>query len=346
MTGDSAEIGDLLRDSARALLAAHTGSERAARVRLQGNADPAMWARFAEQGWLVARLPEELGGLGLGTAELAVIAAELGAAGASDPLVMGGFLPGALLARLPAEATPWAELLQGEPLAVALSAWPLVPENGTLTFDLLDHGSTVLLAVAGEAGTELRAVERAALSVTLKRDLPDGTRRLTATVSTAIVAAAPLLGKGEPVGEAWMMARVEAGLLLAHQQMGAARAIFETTLEHCRDRVQFGKPIAEFQAVRHKLADLAIALELGGAALARAMRDLAGYHGAMPRVADTAMTMARAGIQLHGALGFTEESRISGHIRLAMTLGPIMGTPAYHRAIVWQRFREARHAAG
>ncbi|NEB16988.1 acyl-CoA dehydrogenase family protein, partial [Streptomyces coelicoflavus] len=133
-----------------------------------------------------------------------------------------------------------------------------------------------------------------------------------------------------------------AALATAAQSLGLGRALLARTVEYVKQRTQFGVPVGSFQAVKHRLADTLIALEFAeplvhGAALALAAgspeagRDVAA---AKATAGEAAHRAARTALQLHGAVGYTDELDLSLWIRKARPLRDAWGTPAACRARV------------
>lgn len=145
-----------------------------------------------------------------------------------------------------------------------------------------------------------------------------------------LLAAGPLLA--EAVGCAARWARLAA----AAQAVGVAEELLRRTVAYVKQRTQFGVPIGSFQAVKHRLADTLLAVEFArplvyGAALTLAPGDLAAAKAA---AGEAAYTAARAALQLHGAIGYTEELDLSLWLRKARPLRDAWGTPAACRAEV------------
>jgi len=131
-------------------------------------------------------------------------------------------------------------------------------------------------------------------------------------------------------------------LASAAQLLGAGEALLEQTVRHARQRVQFGRPVGAFQAVQHRLADVAIGLEFArpllyaaaiglGAADPAAARDVSA---AKITCADAAHRAARAALQVHGAVGYTQELDLGLWLAKVRALLPAWGTQAEHRALV------------
>jgi alkylation response protein AidB-like acyl-CoA dehydrogenase len=135
----------------------------------------------------------------------------------------------------------------------------------------------------------------------------------------------------------------EAGTLAcAAQLLGAGRALLEASVSHARQRSQFGRPIGSFQAVKHQLADVAIGLEfarplLDAAAVAvtdgesSAARDVSAAKVACTSAAQRA---ARAALQVHGAIGYTQEHDLHLWLTKVRALAGAWGSQAGHRARV------------
>jgi len=123
-----------------------------------------------------------------------------------------------------------------------------------------------------------------------------------------------------------------AALLCAAQLLGAGRALLELTVEHAKQRIQFGRPIGSFQAVKHRLAEVLIGLEfarplLHAAAITLAPQDISA---AKVRCGDAAQAAARAALQIHGAIAYTREYRASLWLAKTTALASAWGTRAHH----------------
>lgn len=125
-------------------------------------------------------------------------------------------------------------------------------------------------------------------------------------------------------------------LACAAQLLGAGRAMLEMSVEYAKQRVQFGQPIGRFQAVKHKLTDVFIALEFARPLLYAAASSYEPRDISAAKVAcgDAAYLAARSALQVHGAIGYTEEFALSLWFTKVRDLIPAWGTPAEHRARV------------
>jgi alkylation response protein AidB-like acyl-CoA dehydrogenase len=134
----------------------------------------------------------------------------------------------------------------------------------------------------------------------------------------------------------------EATLATAAYLLGVMSRAFEITLDYLRVRKQFDKPIGSFQALQHRATDLKIQIELTRASVTAAARILdngpaggrasAAVSQAKHRASEAVMLVTRESIQLHGAIGYTDESDIGLFIRKAMTLANSFGSARAHRA--------------
>ena len=140
-----------------------------------------------------------------------------------------------------------------------------------------------------------------------------------------------------PTGEAWqadVRRAYEFGALAsAAQLVGAAEALRDAAVDYARQRTQFGRVIGSYQAIKHKLADVHIAIELArplvyGAALSLDPRDVSAAKAAG---SDAALLAARSALQTHGAIGFTQEHDLSLLLLRVQALRSAWGTPELHR---------------
>ncbi|MEA3301423.1 MAG: acyl-CoA dehydrogenase [Pseudomonadota bacterium] len=310
--------------------------------------DNSLWEAMAELGWLGLALPESLGGAGLGAAEATVIAGGLGRWLLPAPYVPCALLPSVVLARCataPLAAGLAARLAAGEE-ALTL-AWQEQPgqldaaaSTATRWVDgLLDgvklfvadpsaDGTLLVLARDGAGDPLLAAVPANAPGVTLDRQAAGQGSLATVVFARVPVTPDQVLSSGEAALAAMDAALASGRIAMGAWLSGVASSCLDKTLGHLRDRQQFGKPLAAFQALRHRCVDLRIALELANASWRHALdafqRDpadtatLAAIAAAKARCADTALAVAREAIQMHGAMGFVEEGGVGHYLRAAL----------------------------
>lgn len=316
------------RDFARSLDGLLSSSDTPAAIRswAAGDHGPgrALWARLAEAGLFSLAVPERHEGLGPLPVELAVSLTELGRHAAPGPVVET-VAAAALLDRLGDEglaATHLPGIASGSVMAslclTAIGPYALDADAADAVFVV--DGDT--LRLAGETGP----VQPSA----------DPGRRLSRPSGGTVLA------QGPAVASAAAHAADVAALATAAQALGVGRTLLARTVEHVTRRTQFGVAIGSFQAVKHRLADTLLALEFAeplvhGAALALASDDKdAGREIAAAKVTagEAAYRAARTALQLHGAVGYTDELDLSLWIRKARPLRDAWGTPGACRARV------------
>ncbi|MFF5370154.1 acyl-CoA dehydrogenase family protein [Streptomyces sp. NPDC013187] len=285
----------------------------------------ALWARLAEAGVFALAVPEEHEGLGPLPVELTVAFGELGRHAVPGPLAETA-AAGALLGRLGGDAAhAWLpQLMSGKAVA---SLCVLSPGGSPYALDA--DAADAVFVVDGDT-------VRLAASHGPVQSSADPARRLARPLGGAVLA------QGPAVTAAAAYAADVAALVTAAQALGLGRSLLERTVEYVRQRTQFGVTVGSFQAVKHRLADTLIALEFArplvhAAALALAAGDpAAGREVAAAKVSacEAAYGAARTALQLHGAVGYTEEPDLSLWIRKARPLRAVWGTPAACRARV------------
>ena len=290
----------------------------------------ALWRKLAGAGVTALAVPEKWGGLGAGPLDTVVACEELGHHAVPGPVAESvAVVPGLIAALADGTASPvlgdaLPRLAAGDLIAtLALPPWlPYAPDAAA--------AGLVLLAETGTSGTHLlwlaepgarhRSVDRA-------RSLSEVSRREVLAHGPAVAAA---------VAEAF-----QAGALTtAAQLLGAGRALLAASVRHAGQRIQFGRPVGAFQAVKHHLADVAIGLEFARPLLdAAAIALAAGDRGAARDVSaakvactEAARRAARAALQVHGAIGYTEEHDLHLWLMKVRALAGTWGSQAEHRA--------------
>jgi len=361
-TTTTAELAEL-RTAVRDFLSAKSGEEQVRQVmESERGYDEAVWAQMAEQlGLQALALPAEHGGDGYGFVELAVVLEEMGRALLPSPFLSTIVLAGSALvaagdagaqaAHLPGIAT--GKTTATLAVAEADGAWDTASlattairgdKGWTLRGEkcfVLDGATADLILVVArtDEGPTLFSVggDAPGLTRTPLRTL-DATRRL-ARLDLADV---PAVAVGEPGAAAAVVDRVLdlAMTALAAEQVGGARACLEASASYARERVQFGRPIGSFQAVKHKCADMLVRLQLADAAAREAADAVAGVDGAPdPGVAaavahvvcsEAYMFVAAENIQVHGGIGFTWEHPAHLYYRRAKSSQLLFGGPAVY----------------
>ncbi|RAU98033.1 acyl-CoA dehydrogenase [Mycobacterium colombiense] len=299
------EERELLRETVAALVAKHAGpaAVRAAMESDKGY-DESLWQLLCEQvGAAALVIPEELGGAGGELADAATVLQELGRALVPSPLL------GTTLAEL-------ALLSATEPDATTLEALAEGAAIGALVFDAdyVVNGDIADVVVAVEDGRLSRWTRFRAEPVTTM----DPTRRLARLTAE----------ETEPIGTDPGLADT-AAILLAAEQIGAAQRCLELTVEYAKDRVQFGRPIGSFQALKHRMADLYVTVSAAKAVVAEACDAPSPTNAATARLAATEAlnVVAAEGIQLHGGIAITWEHDMHLYFKRAHGSAHLLDSP-------------------
>ena len=350
----------MLRDSVAAFAQRFDGA-RALRARRGAgrDLDRDIWSAMAEAGWLGLMLPEDLGGAGLGMSEQAILSEALGRALITEPLAQLSVFSGTLLAgaELGPERTRLAEGLISGSLVVS-PVWQTTDGGFAAVTATIDGAGVTLSGTAGlvvaAASADVFLVvaqsndERVLISVPAgsnglslsERPTVDGATLAELRFDNCHVPAEQVLAHGL-LGSGLLEEAIQATrLTLAAELAGAGSKALEATVDYTRERVQFGKPIASFQAIQHRLVDMWSAAEFSCAAIVNALERLADEPGkpaalavlaAKARAGDAAVDITRKAIHLHGAMGFTDECDIGLYMKRAVNLNATLGNPAQLR---------------
>jgi acyl-CoA dehydrogenase len=318
----------------------------------------ALWQALGEQGWLAVLVPEEHDGIGLGLLDAAVLARAFGAGTVPGPW-LGTVLAGEAI-RLAGSKEQQAELLPGFAAgerkgAVALvrqgssnlpTSAPATVADGALTgrLELVEYAAVadhLVVAAAGPDGTGLYLVDPAGAGVTITPvEALDRTVRL-ATVELASAPAVALENSSPEVVQDLLDA---AAVLVSNDLVGIARKALTDTVEYDKQRVQFGKPVGSFQAIKHDLADLhnAITFAEHAATYAAHAADVdaddrrLAVSIAKAKAAEAADTAVSAMIQYHGGIGYTWEHDTHFYFKRSKRLEGAYGDAAQHRERIAQ----------
>jgi alkylation response protein AidB-like acyl-CoA dehydrogenase len=340
------ELVALVSYSAQRMLRDAGGVGRARALRFTDPGfDRSMMARMGEAGWIGLRLPEAGGGAASSAGALCALSQELGAALAPEPVVAAG-LSAALLAGCGADDARRAAVLQGKRYTPVLwqeehdgLALPTRPDSERLYVPFAFAADALLVPVpAPGSGFTLVEVDPRDVEFIAQRT-QDGGQLCTVRPVKAFIGRA--LG---PLPNAVLAAALdEAALAMAATLLGVAEAAFAMTLEHLRTRRQFGQPIGSFQALRHRAADMKMQLELTRASVESAASDAAALEREAPRRAvsrakvrasEAALAITEGAIQMHGAIGYTDEHDIGLYLRKTMALANQFGSADWHRGRV------------
>lgn len=288
-------------------------------------------------------VPEKFGGAGASWREAAVVAEELGRAVAPVPHLGVSMAIAALLALEDEDLLP--QVAAGERIAavaVPLSTPPGPPRRqatgdgdgpaGTVTSVADALPADTLLVFAGDA---LYAVDGAAARPVTSLDL---TRRLADVSFDG--APARRLASGAAAAQAWERAHLTGGALLASEQLGIAEWCLATTVEYVRTRYQFGRPVGSFQALKHRLAELWVAITQARAVARYAAGCLAdddpdtavAVSLAQAHCGPVAVRAAEECLQMHGGIAMTWEHPTHLYLKRAKSDAIALGTAERHRS--------------
>jgi hypothetical protein len=273
------------------------------------------WPALAELGVTALAVPTERGGLGADPTDLVVAFEELGHHAVPGPLVETLAAVPALLAAL--DDTRWLPDLASGDLVASLAFPPHLPCAA-------DADAAGLVLAVEESTVRLATVGGPALSTA------DPSRRLFAIEPGAVLAiGSEALAAAERAFDLGVLA-------CAAELLGAGRAMLELAVGYVKQRTQFGRPIGSFQAVKHHLADVHVALELARPLLYGAALSLTPYDVSAAKIAATqaAQRAARTALQVHGAIGYTLEYDLARWLTRVRALAQSWGTLPTHRARV------------
>ena len=301
------ELDEQQRDFAASIDAALGGADLPGAVRAWSAGDLVpgrkVWEQLANLGVTALAVPERFDGIEAHPVDLVVALERLGRWCVPGPVAESIAVAPVLLA----EDERSAELASGELIATVA-----LPPHMPRAVDT-DAAGLVLLAT-DDGVTEAVPDDR--------HESVDPSRRLYDVTAT---------------GEAWQADVKRAyefgALATAAQLVGAAEALRDAAVDYAKQRSQFGRVIGSYQAIKHKLADVHIAIELArplvyGAALTLTPRDVSAAKAA---ASEAALLAARAGLQTHGAIGFTQEHDLSLWLLRVQALRSAWGTPEEHR---------------
>jgi alkylation response protein AidB-like acyl-CoA dehydrogenase len=329
--------------------------------------DPAVWKQMGEQLGLQGLIvPEDFGGHGFSYVELGVVLEEMGRALLCAPyfstVVLAGntlihsgddaakkdYLPGIASGETVATLAftepsgKWDEAGITMEAAKKGDAWVL---NGTKSF-VLDGAMANLILVAARTGNgvSLFAVDGDASGLTrTSLSTMDQTRKQAKLEFSDTPAR--LIGAE---GEGWKTLSTVldlAAVALAAEQVGGAQKVLDMSVEYAKVRIQFGRPIGSFQAIKHKCADMLLEVESAKSAAYYGMWCASEMNDELPSVASLAKAYcseayfhsAAENIQIHGGIGFTWEHPAHLYFKRAKSSELLFGDPTYHRELLAQR---------
>ena len=350
-----------LQEAAAGLLGARCTTARVRQVADTGrHLDDDLWRAMAEQGWPAVELGEAQGGLGLGLVEVAVLCEQLGrhlapvpfggtvlALGALRRAVDGGALDAQTpLADVPLDA--WIERLAAGAARGAL-CWPagagaLAAEPGPDGWRLTGRAAPVVygpeadvLVAWATPGGQAAPARLFALANTDPRPVAQPAMDRTRSLAWLELDAQPALALGDEGAADALLDRALAAL--SAEMLGAASTVLEMTVQYSKDRVQFGRPIGSFQAVKHRCADMLVDVEgMRSAAYYAAWAVGAGDPDASAAASaakvwcsDAARRVMGSGLQVHGGIGFTWEHDLHLYLKRSQLDQVTLGDAPFHR---------------
>ncbi len=338
-----------LRDGARELLDA-VASPAAVRKSFDGagGTDAALWRAMVDQGWPALAQPESNGGLGLGVVEVAVMLEEIGRHAAPAPFASTVLVLAALelidQSEFPFVAEMTTSLIAGESLACV--AWSRNPDAVRATPEakgwvltgrpdpILDApGASFVLVVAttpdgrGLFGVNL-AVDEIKAEPVMDRTRSLGWLHLDATPAWRVG------------GEDAVIRLVDMGAVFSSAEMlGGATRVLDMAVEYAKDRIQFGRPIGSFQAIKHRCADMLVDVEgmrsstYWAAWCLSAADPESSVAASTAKIwgADASKRVMASALQVHGGIGFTWEHDLHFFMKRAQVDQLAFGDASYHR---------------
>jgi len=360
------EEQQMIRASARTFLDSYDSTRLRAALVAPGGYEAALWRQISgELGWCGLAIAEDYGGAGLGWVELCILQEEQGRKLAASPFFATVAL-GAALVRECASAAQQGELLthiaagglrlacalagpDGRPppegVAVSLKSLPggLVL-SGVSDFVIHADSADLLLVLArGEDPQELSLLmlPPATPGVSIEPHVMlDLTRPMSRVTFTDVrLGEEALLGAPGAAAAGSSRALDLARIALASEALGGAERVLEMTTEYVKQRIQFGRAIGSFQALKHRLADMMIEVEAARSAAWYAACVADEAPGQLPEAAATAKSYccdafyncAAGAIQLHGGIGFTWEHDAHLYFKRARASATLLGSPAWQR---------------
>ena len=326
--------------------------------------DRKVWSQMAELGWLGVLVPEQYGGMGLQLGDMAIVAQGLARMLVPEPLAAAAVLGARVLADSKNEALK-KKLLEGLVSGEVLPAVAWQEQAGTLDVNKMEMKATpfeggfrvtgskrfvvgasnadgYIVSANSAQGMQLLWVPKNAAGATMEFDLlADGRQSGTLKLADVAVSKDNVIHSGKAAADSLARAIDHTAVIASAELTGIMVRSLEITLEYLKTRVQFGKPIGSFQALQHRAVDLYIQQELSTAVLADVLAVLDGEPDAKTRGAaasrakarctDAALLITRQSIQMHGAIGFTEDCDVGLYVKRAMTLAAWLGNGTAHR---------------
>ncbi len=328
--------------------------------------DREVWQQLSgELGLIGTHIPEAYGGFGFGPVELGIINEQMGRYLYCGPFFASAVMAGYALLNCGSEAQKERLLpgiVSGQQIAslvlddvnrwqgigqsISANAQQHLSGNAPIVLDA--HNAHLLIVAArhrDSVGLFVVEPNQTGVEINLLESL-DPTRKVCSVNLHDVPG--EVLGNGTcNLAELWDLM----SCALAHEMLGGAQALFDSTLEYMQMRVQFGRTIGSFQALKHRCADLLLELELARAATHEAARYLASKQGdpyavnmAKALTSDAYVSIAKQAIQLRGGIGFTWEEDTHLWFKRAKSSEVFLGTPNWHREEMMQKMLASNSA--
>lgn len=351
---DANEVVDMLRDSAEDFC---TRALDCSRLRGLRRANPAFdreaWTQMAELGWISILAPVSRGGLGLGVRAVSAVCRKLGSVAAAEPVIETAVGAVSLLSALGCGEELISAMLSGESVAVAVlggvdedafSALRAVSEKGNIkVFGELPNvplgkDADVWIVPArldGEAAW-LAIDPRSTLANVVSLELCDGSRDARVDFNGC---SASLIARGELARDALTTARNFSHAASSAYLLGLCEALLEQTRDYVGTRRQFGQTIGSFQTLQHRIVDLYLAVRLTNAVLNDSLSIIDGNSDgdheyaasrARYRACETTRLVIAESVQIHGAIGYTDECNVGLYLNRALVVIARYGQPGVH----------------
>lgn len=356
---------EMMRESAVKLLLRHTGDART-------YVDPkTVWNDLADAGWLALAVPESRGGLGFGSDGVGIFMRELGRAAASVPFVECAIIAADLIAGLADEGK--AESLLQDLTAGKTIILPAINEQLPRGFDIVNtttavrdggmwtiHGSKQLIKHGQTADFFLVLAHDGSGEPALLLIPSDAEGLSTTTYKTVdhayavdlelngVVVADDMVIRTPDLTSVLQQAIRRATCALCSDAVGAMERLAHLTSTYVQERQQFGRKLAANQAVEHKIAQMAVAVEeASGAALLASLcvdgdpqRSADMVHSAKAKIGRASRYVAQNAVQLHGGMGVSEELSVHRYFRRLLAFEQTFGTTDSHLEAVAERLRQ------
>jgi alkylation response protein AidB-like acyl-CoA dehydrogenase len=333
--------------------------------------DTAFYKKMAELGWMGIAIPEQFGGQGMSYVDLAVLLEEMGRALVPGPFFASVCMAAPVVLEAGSDAQKkeiltgiasgernatlaYTESARADASSIELSAREgdgAYTLNGTKRFVLDAQIADTLIVAARTSesgdptqGVTLFVVDAKAPGITVTQlNAMDMTRRLCDVSFDGVkVTAAAILGSQENGWRPLERALLKATGMLCAESVGGAQKVLDMSVEYAKERIQFGRPIGSFQAVKHKCAEMLVDVELGRSAMYYAAWAASEDDAELPLAASMAKAfcgdaftrVASTGIHVHGGIGFTWEHDMHLYFKRAKANEVFLGDPTHHRDLV------------